>query len=162
MSRWWRITSPQYASDTSGQGAAIHGGRWNSAGVPAIYAGDSIALSALEKWVHLAGIFPDVLLVLVAIDVPDPNESGLIVDLSEGVPSGWSSMPRSRDAELMGDELLSLHNSGIGLLGFTVPSVIVPEAQNLVLNPKHPNITKVHFSITRYFSFDERMVGPEK
>ena len=52
--RAYRLAKARYA-DTAldGSGAKAHGGRWNSKGVPMVYASDSIALAALELLVHL-------------------------------------------------------------------------------------------------------------
>lgn len=137
---------------------AIYGGRWNPVGVAAVYAAETIALAALEKWVHLAGVMPARAYALVALDVPD--DGGRIIDISASeLPEGWDQMPSSRAAEQLGGVLLAPNDAGeFQALGFTVPSVIVPESRNLVLNPAHPAMQYVKLAVTRDFIFDERML----
>lgn len=136
---------------------AIYGGRWNPVGVAAVYAAETIALAALEKWVHLAGVVPARTYALVAVDVP---EDGAIVELSaRELPDGWDQMPSSRAAEQLGRTLLAPDDEGeFQMLGFTAPSVIVPESRNLILNPAHPAMQHVKLALTREFTFDERML----
>lgn len=127
-------------------------------GVAAVYAAETIALAALEKWVHLAGVMPARAYALVAVDVLD--EEGIITVLSaDALPQGWDRMPSSRAAEQLGGRLLAPNDDGtFEVLGFSVPSVIVPEGRNLVLNPAHPAMRNVELTLIRDFVFDERML----
>lgn len=54
----WRIAKHAYALDRDGVGARTCGGRWNSVGVPVIYAGMTAEIAAFEKLVHIGGILP--------------------------------------------------------------------------------------------------------
>src|SRR5205823_1075319 len=65
----WRIARRAHALDRRGTGARLAGGRWNRPGTPVIYAGCTIAITALERFVHLAGVVPPDL-VLVRIQLP--------------------------------------------------------------------------------------------
>ncbi len=150
--RWWRITDPAFAKDKTGYGMSLYGGRWNSAGVPAIYAASTVELAALEKWVHLSGTLPAMIFALVAIDIPD--DTSLIEPLHrKKLPRGWSELPSSPAAMKYGDQRLQPH----GPLGFIVPSAVVDESLNIVLNPRHSAIVKVKFTVQRDFMFDARM-----
>src|ERR1700677_344334 len=64
----WRICREPYAVEAfSGEGARRFGGRWNSRGVPMIYASVSLALAALELFVNLEpGQAPEDLVYLAA------------------------------------------------------------------------------------------------
>lgn len=156
--RWWRISDPRWALDRTGQGMAIHGGRWNPVGVAALYAAETIALAALEKWVHLAGVAPARAFALVAVDVPEDTAAILEIPMDE-LPDGWDQMPSSRAAEQLGRSLLVPAGDGeLPVLGFTVPSVIVPESRILVLNPAHPAMGDVTVTLVREFAFDRRML----
>ena len=66
----WRIAKRARALDRSGFGASIKGQRWNSANIPAIYAGLTPEIAALEKLVHTGSILP-LDLVVVRIELPD-------------------------------------------------------------------------------------------
>jgi RES domain-containing protein len=149
--RLWRITTAKWALDKLGAGARSEGGRWNPVGMAALYAGTNIEICALEKFVHLAGIdHPP--LKLVAIDVPDG--AGLIYRPAiDDLPADWDSLPVSAGSQEFGGNWLA---QGRQLVLF-VPSAIVPEATNAMINPAHPEYGNVHLSIVRDFEFDSRM-----
>ena len=54
----WRIARRRHALDRLGTGARQDGGRWNRVGTGIIYTGCTIAITALERFVHLAGVVP--------------------------------------------------------------------------------------------------------
>lgn len=147
----WRISKQVHALDRQGTGARITGGRWNSPGIPAVYAGMSPEIAAMEKLVHTGKFLPKDL-VLIQIDIPDEND--LYQQYSvKNLPKGWDAMPSSTLAIKLGDLFLTeaIH------LGLVVPSVVVPEAFNIVLNPNHPAFAAVTFTILRPFEFDSRL-----
>lgn len=149
--RAWRIASRKWALDTLCEGARIHGGRWNPPGYPAMVTGTTIELCALEKFVHLAGLNPPPL-VLVAIDVPDDERLITRVNPSD-LPVGWADLPTSAGAQEYGRAWLE----AAGQLMLLVPSAIIPEALNRVINPAHPAYKKIRLQIVREFDFDVRM-----
>ena len=149
----WRIARRPHALDRLGTGARQAGGRWNLAGTAVISAGETIAVAALETFVHLAGVVPADL-VLVRIDLPGDHsfERPGLDDLpaeGDAVPTGSGSMefgPRwARDGRS---------------LVLYVPSVLVREERNAVVNPGHPEFAGVSFVIERDFQYDPRMFGP--
>ncbi|WP_334108503.1 RES family NAD+ phosphorylase [Methylobacillus sp.] len=150
----WRIAKEKYALDRAGTGARIAGGRWNSEGIAVIYAGLSVAITAFEKLVHTGNPLPDDL-VLVEIKLPD--DSALYQTLNRNsLPKGWSAMPSSIEAARLGDQFVEAGQH----MGLIVPSVIIPENQNIVINPQHPRFSEITFEILRPFTFDHR-VRPE-
>lgn len=128
----------------------MFGGRWNPIGMPALYCGTTIALSALEKFVHVGGgaLPPQ---VLVAIDVPDDCDI-FAPDIS-ALPRGWDVMPASTAAQAFGNGWLA----GMTHVGMQVPSAIVHEEANVVLNPRHSDFSRVTLAAIRPFTFDPRM-----
>lgn len=149
--RCWRITHPRYALDRLCAGAALYGGRWNPVGLPALYCGASISMTALEKLVHL-GPAPRPPLALVAVDLPD-NTTIFTPTLAD-LPADWNRLPTSSSAQAFGAAWLRQ----IKTLAMEVPSVIVPEESNLVINPHHPGFAQVQLTVERTFSFDERLI----
>jgi RES domain-containing protein len=147
--RLWRITTRKWALDRLCDGARLYGGRWNPSGYPVMVAGSTIEICALEKFVHLAGAgHPP--LVLVAIDVPDaPITQPALADL----PEGWADLPASGEAQEFGRRWLQSNNDLVML----VPSAIIPESSNALINPAHPAYAKVQLAIVRDFTFDARM-----
>ena len=149
--RLWRITTRQWALDTSCEGARLYGGRWNPVACPVMYAGATIEICALEKFVHLAGS-PHPPLVLVAIDVPD--DPGLVYrPLMAELPADWADLPAPASTQDFGRRWVGSTRS---LLMF-VPSAIIPESVNVVINPRHPAYRDIRLEIVRAFTFDARM-----
>jgi RES domain-containing protein len=147
----WRICRERYASEaSSGEGARRFGGRWNSRGVPMVYASTSLALAAIELFVHLE---PDQMpkdLVSIASELPE-GEPGLRWETSV-LPANWRSDELGPMRE-MGD----LWIRGQQSLAVLVPSVPIQPEWNVLVNPLHPRIREVENESTQPFVFDARM-----
>ena len=149
--RLWRITTRKWALDTLCDGARLYGGRWNPVAFPVMYAGTTIEICALEKFVHLAGsAHPP--LVLVAIDVPD-DPALIFRPQIKALPVDWADLPAPASTQEFGRRWIE---SGRGLM-LVVPSAIIPESHNVVLNPRHPAFRDIRLEIAREFTFDARM-----
>lgn len=148
--RLWRIAHRRYALDKNCAGAAMYGGRWNPIGLPALYCGGSIAITSLEKLVHL-GTTPCPPLMLVAVDLPE--ESAVFEPDFDTLPDGWATLPTSTTAQSFGGAWLRRADT----LAMKIPSVIVPEESNFVINPQHPEYSQVQLTVLRPFSFDQRL-----
>lgn len=147
----WRISKRKYAFSTDGEGAKRTGQRWSKVGVPALYAGFSVAICALEVLVHTSTVVPDDM-VLVELELPD-DDALYLNTVSSDLPDGWDDLPSSVAAQLYGTQWLQ---SG-SYLGIIVPSAIVPEEKNVVINPLHSSMSRVSLSIVRDFTFDSRL-----
>lgn len=149
--RAWRIAIEKAALDRECKGARESGGHWHNEGVPALYAAMTVELAVLEKFVHTEEIDEEPL-VLVAIDLPDDPALGL--DVSAGdLPEGWDALDDGGSAAAFGTAFLKKREH----LYLRLPSVIVGEGVNLVINPAHHAYEQVKLSIARTFSFDPRM-----
>jgi RES domain-containing protein len=148
--RLWRIAQRKYALDRLCAGAALYGGRWNPIGLPALYCGASIAICALEKFVHV-GAAPLPPLVLVAVDVPDTIV--MWTPAASELPPGWDDMPTSASAQALGRTWLERQET----LAMRVPSAVLPEESNVIVNPRHADYARVAMTVVRPFSFDGRM-----
>ena len=160
----WRIASQGLtwkANDLSGNGAALCPGRWNSLERPIVYSSSSIALACLETVVHLAGDdplpFPR---QLVRITIPSHHWQQRKRFAKQEL-SGWDSAPTPEHAEdwlaatrAWGDAWLL----GLDSLLAEVPSVIVPEETNLLLNPRHPAHAELVAEIVRPWFYDARLL----
>ena len=148
----WRIAKKAYALDRSGAGGIVEGGRWHHRGQPVIYAGLSVAICAMEKLVHTGTILPRDL-VLVRLELPEG--AGLFEELDAGALPGWADIPPGDASQNYGSEFL---RSGRAL-GLIVPSAILPESRNVMLNPAHPRFADVQMVVVRPFTYDARL-GP--
>lgn len=149
----WRIAKKQFALDRTGIGARLFGGRWNAPGVAAIYAGMTSEISAMERLVHAGDILPADL-VLVRLDLPEEASLHCRCEIT-GLPLGWDALPGSTSAVDFGNAFV---NAGVHL-GMIVPSAVMPEASNIVLNPNHTAFANVEMTIIRPFEFDSRLRG---
>jgi RES domain-containing protein len=109
-----------------------------------------VELCTLEKFVHV-GAAPMPPLVLVAVDIPD--DSTVYAQAIDELPIGWNAMPTSKAAQEFGRVWLAKGAD----LGMSVPSVIVPEERNMVINPRHSDYRNVELTVVRPFAFDGRM-----
>jgi RES domain-containing protein len=150
--RTWRITYENVALDCSCEGARKSGGHWHREGRAALYTALTVELAVLEKFVHTDG--PEDGLMLVAVDLPDNPALEWRYDPA-ALPEDWHSPEDGGGATAFGERFLR----GCSHLYMRVPSTIVSEGVNLVINPEHPAYKEVALSIARRFSFDPRMFG---
>lgn len=146
----WRIASARY-DPLDGEGARIAGGRWNSPGRPVVYTSADPALAVLEKlvWTDPEDV-PNELL-LFRIELPDelaPHEFDV-----RRLPESWQEVG-CPECIAVGDEWLT---SGASL-ALSVPSAILPEVRNVLLNPHHPAVARLQVGDARPFHFDLRLL----
>lgn len=147
----WRIAKKQYALDRTGIGARTYGGRWNSPGVAVIYAGMTPEIAAMETLVHAGDMLPADL-VLVRLELPE-DASLYYRCAAADLPSGWDDLPGSSAAVEYGNAFIHAGTH----LGMIVPSAIMPEAGNILINPNHAKFSKVAMKVIRPFEFDSRL-----
>ena len=146
----YRLSSSRYARDLCGRGSELAGGRWNNKGTALIYTSQSRALCMLEVAVHLPlGNLP-LDYHLVSIELPDISLP--VVEISS-LGTAWKAWPPSSHTRHIGDEFVKEGKH----LGLRVPSAIVPEEFNVLINPKHGDMTRVKIIHTEPFSFDSRL-----
>jgi RES domain-containing protein len=151
----WRIAtdSPRYAADElSGRGALVRGGRWNEKGTPVLYASASIALACLETLVHLGAAGLPLNRYLVRVDVDDPVWAARRSLAPPSLPVGWDAIPHGRVSVETGQRWLA---SGASAL-LAVPSVIIPEEFNILVNPRHADAAKLRATKLRKWIYDGR------
>lgn len=149
----WRLVRPAHGSPDdafSGEGARRYGGRWNGPGRPVVYASEHLSLAALETLAHAERSRFQREYVAFAVEVP----SDLVLMLRrDDLPSDWRARPNSPGARAIGDAWLA-QEASVALL---VPSVLVPQEHNLLLNPQHPRFDLVTIGAGAPFRFDERL-----
>ncbi len=152
MTFGYRIVAPRWAADAlSGEGARKFGGRWNSVGVPMVYLGGSRALSALEMLVHLNSPLARAKPFKI-IEVAVPKSLIAHYPLT-ALPQQWRSDPPVRLTQEVGDDWVEAG----GGLALTVPSSLIPEETNILINPKHPDFRQIVIGRAVDFRFDQRL-----
>ena len=152
----WRIATDAAdyeAHDMAGKGAEISGGRWNRKGLPVVYTSTSIALAALETVVHMdMGELP-LNRYLVEVTVPMDVWESRKIDMASTMPVGCDARPASMTSHNVGDAWLK----GLSSLLYQVPSVVVSEEYNVLINPKHPDAGKITARKIRSWHYDPRL-----
>ncbi len=153
----YRITKqPDRKKAFSGAGARLYGGRWNSAGTEVVYASAHRSLSILEVLVHMAddavGIGAVVRPYLV---YPISFDEAILEELSaSSMPADWALHPPVKATQQIGDDWVSRASSPV----LSVPSVVVPEERNYVLNPNHKRFDQVQIGSPVPCNIDPRLL----
>jgi RES domain-containing protein len=148
----FRITQRDFAEDLTGNGARLFGGRWNSEGFFAPYTSSSRSLALLETLAHTPAKMLDVRVYhLITLSVPDNLVTQKIV--LKNLPIGWDAADTRPFTKKMGDAFLSEKK----YLMMEVPSVMIAEETNYVLNPLHDDMKKVKLINKRRIYFDKRI-----
>ena len=146
MTDIYRLVRAERAEDAlSGEGARLYGGRWNPPGTAVVYASESRALAVLETFVHLTLEARSMRFQLWTIRLP--SRPRLTRYRGARAPRALES---SQD---VGREWLA-EGKALALL---VPSVLVRQERNYVLNVRHPQFAKIEIGRSEAFSFDERV-----
>jgi len=147
----WRIVKSKHADTAfSGEGAARFGGRWNSRGVAVVYTSATRSLAALETLVHLN---PPVLFPYQIIGLRFREE--LLERLSPTqLPVDWRAEPPAQSTMRLVDRWVREERSAV----LAVPSAIVPEELNYLLNPAHRDFKKIVIGDAMDFTFDSRLI----
>lgn len=148
----FRITPSRHrASAFSGEKARQYGGRWNSIGVPVVYAAGHRSLAMLEILVHFRGSSP--LPGYVTYPLRFSQSQVESISLST-LPSGWDTEPVSVVSMSIGDAWVKAAAKPV----LAVPSAVVPQEINFVLNPNHPAFASIVIAEPSPCRFDPRLL----
>jgi len=149
----WRIaaeTRKYAADDLSGGGSAAHPGRWNDRGEPVVYCASTIAMAVLETAANIDDAGLPLNRYLVEMTVSDPvwalREQRDVATL----PVTWAAVPAGRASVQVGSTWLASLSSPILL----VPSVIVPEEDVVLINPRHSHAASIRATASRKFQYN--------
>jgi RES domain-containing protein len=142
--RLFRLCRQKYA-ELTGYGAKRTGGRWNRKGISALYTAEHASLTVIEVLVHLDRTEIPSDFVLLEINVADEH---------------ILTLPIAQTSE---EFLTKVYQTGAealppNIVGFSVPSVVVPQDRVIVLYSDAP----LHASVVRAiaitpFAFDPRL-----
>ncbi len=147
----WRIVESRYKNKAfSGGGARLFGGRWNSKGQAVVYTAGSLALASIEMVVNL----PSPKLLEAFVRIPVYFDAELVESLPpDQYPRKWQHRPISPETKAIGDRWIHQRRSLI----LKVPSVVVPEEFNYLINPAHPDFDKIEIGRPIVYHFDPRL-----
>ncbi len=146
----FRISRTKYINDLSGEGAKLYGGRWNRPGVAMLYTSQARSLAMLELIVHLnASSAFNLDYSFISLKIPDES----IMDLGKKfykdvkLTNGFEEFWKISDSYFSNQKLLALR----------VPSIIIPEEFNILLNPTHRDFVKVQINEVNSVVLDRRL-----
>jgi RES domain-containing protein len=145
----YRISALKYANSLLSSGIEA---RWNRKGQKVIYTSESRSLACLENVVHrsqrgLMGLFKT-----LVIEVPDDLKMEIIE--KKTLPEGWSHFEKYRVCQEIGSAWFLSGKTAI----LKVPSSLVPEENNYILNTLHPDFKSIRLVGTEEFNFDSRFL----
>lgn len=145
----WRISNHP---TLNGRGGLEASARWHTQGRPIVYLAESVAGALLEVLVHLE-LNPVRLpkaYRLVKAEVPD-DVSAQTVSASDLVPDWVNDEVATRT---VGDEWLASKSTAL----LRVPSAVVPETFNVLLNPEHNQAQRLKILWHREYAWDSRLI----
>jgi RES domain-containing protein len=144
----WRVSNN---ATLEGLGGLVASARWHTKGRLIVYLAESPAGAVVERLVHLEVTLDQLpkTYQLIQVDVPD----GLgLPSIAKTLPDGWQhDLLASRT---IGDEWLARNDSAL----LRVPSALLPETFNVLLNPRHGDVAQVNILWSRMFPRDERLL----
>lgn len=145
----YRLTTGKFANDISGTGAKINGGRWNPAGIAGLYTSQYISLAILEILVRATKNTSPDSYTLTSFEISD--NSIYQVQLKK-LKKEWKYDLKYTQG--IGEDFLNENQS----LCLQVPSAIVPQENNFLLNPLHPDFKKVKIVGSELLELDKRLI----
>ena len=144
----FRLARTKWSDDLSGEGARLHGGRWNHTGTPCIYASESRALALLEYTVNVGIDEIPRALSMITLEIPDKKI--FVPDISQ-LPGNWRDSPAPASTRDLGTELLRSQ------FIIQLPSAVLPQENNFIINPLHKDIQLVKIISKEDFVYDVRI-----
>ncbi len=149
----WRITQAVYADEAfSGLGAWLEGARWNPKGVYMVYTAESISLAAFEMIVHLP---QEALFYNLYVRIHFEFDAKQVITLKRSnLPKNWQNNPPGEATQKIGSNWIKNNES----LVLKVPSSVIPDEYNYLINPLHTDFKTIKIGQAQSFAFDKRII----
>lgn len=144
----YRICLAQFANSLQASGRAA---RWNPNHVKVIYTSSSLSLACLENVVHRSHLGLNQNFRCLTINIP--KDLQVFEVTSKELTPNWmdfSSLPYTQE---IGSEWIKSLKTPI----FKVPSSIITQETNFLINPLHPDFDKITIIANEPFVFDNRI-----
>ncbi len=151
MTRVYRILRKPYSKKPlDGEGSYRFGGRWSSPGTRLAYTAEHLSLAMIEYSIHIDPDDPPDDLVVVTAEIPDDVSR---VSISpKRLPSNRRKSPSPPELARIGDRFASNARAAI----LIVPSALAPTESNWLINPRHPQFSKIRLGSVEPFDYDRR------
>lgn len=147
----FRLSRRAFSTSVSGKGAALKGARWNSTGVELIYTAANRSLAMAEVAVHftLATLPGDYM--MMTIFIPDDIAS-LKLNVAD-LPADWNIFPHPASTQPVGDTFVAENKYCV----LQIPSSVTLGDYNFLINPNHPDFSRIRIIDAVNFPFDKRI-----
>jgi RES domain-containing protein len=149
----WRLSRKKNVA-FDGEGSRLAGGRWNRRGTAIVYTSATLSLAVLEYFVNLPAAAAPQDLVAIAAEVPQDLPMSSVE--AESLPRGWRKYPAPEALAEIGTRWAEEVKTPI----LAVPSAVVPQEKNYLLNPAHPRFREIRIGKPEPLSLDTRMWKP--
>ncbi len=144
----YRLCASHFANDISGEGSKMYGGRWNMIGLAGVYTSESISLCILEILVRATRQTVPDNYTLISIDIPD--DTVFPIELKKLKKNWQHDVDYTRE---IGSNFLKESQA----LCLKMPSAIVPQEHNFLLNPSYKDFHKVKIVSSELLELDKRL-----
>jgi RES domain-containing protein len=110
-----------------------------------------LALAALEVLIHIDHDLAPADLLAIPIEVPSTLRVETLARST--LPTNWQSAPAPERLQELGAAWIARAASAV----LRVPSVVIPEEDNYLINPTHPDCRRIKVGHSRAFTFDHRL-----
>jgi RES domain-containing protein len=133
----YRLTRRKFAGKDpfDGEGSFLFGGRWSSIDTRVCYAATHRSLAILEYRAHIDQAFMPDDLVIATLEIPDE----IVITPTPALPADWQEYPAPASLRRIGDRFIAEGKAALML----VPSVLVPQENDVMLNPLHPDAKRM-------------------
>jgi RES domain-containing protein len=150
LTRVYRILRKPYSKKPlDGEGAHRFGGRWSSPGTRLAYTAKHLSLAMIEYFIHIDPDDPPDDLVITA-EIPD-GVSRISISPKQ-LPSNWRQSQAPPELASIGDRFASNARAAV----LIVPSALAPTESNWLINPRHPEFSKIRLRSVEPFDYDQR------
>lgn len=145
----FRISQTKYINDINGTGSKMYGARWNRPGVAALYTSQARSMAMLELIVHFASksaLKLSYSYISLAID------EKYIVEVDPKILPKDDLLPNDNRLWDITEHYFFEKNC----LAIKVPSVIIPQEKNIIINCNHQNFNEIKVLGVELIDLDER------
>jgi RES domain-containing protein len=156
--RAYRVCNRKYAKTAfTGAGARLVSGRWHHAGTPVVYTSGSRSLMILEALVHFDCDLAPTRLVVFEVDIPSAVRIQHVK--TSALQKNWRRFcPYPKGLQDFGTRWAQTGQT----VGLVVPSAVVPEESNIILNPAHNDMARIKIGPAKPFRIDHRLLNPSR
>ena len=147
----YRVTKKEFVKDLSGEGARLYGGRWNKKGRSMLYFSEHLSLCVLEMLTRIDFEFLSEDYAFIEVEIPEK----LIIPSTKvtSISKNWRADPPTVATQDYGSKWLSLETN----FALSVPSAVLPNERNILVNPNHKLISKLKITNSGKLDLDPRV-----